>query len=151
MVMNLVHFWLIFQNHLIALITHYYLQNFMDMEYHMHLLTWSFHIMRVELNITNCFSKRSNTDDGVPQGSILGSLFLNINLINIFYKCEDSDTKNYTDDTTAYTSIRDTESVISRGHSIVTFALRERGGFHQNANVCKQGGRGCHIIANVRI
>ena len=107
--------------------------------------------MRVELNITNCFSKLSNTDDGVPQGSILGSLFLNINLINIFYKCEDSDTKNYTDDTTAYTSIRDTESVISRGHSFVTFALRERGGFHQNANVCKQGGRGCHIIANVRI
>ena len=42
MVMNLVHHWLIFYKFLIALIIHYYLQNFMGKEYHMHRLSWPF-------------------------------------------------------------------------------------------------------------
>ena len=36
---------------LIALIIHYYLQNFMGKEYHIRRLHWSFHTLRVKLNV----------------------------------------------------------------------------------------------------
>ena len=49
MAMNLVHFKLIFRKYLIALITHYCLQNVIGMEYHIHRITLSFHISRIEL------------------------------------------------------------------------------------------------------
>ena len=52
MVMNSVHFSLLFRTHLIALVIQYnYLQNFLGMEYYISRLSRSFDILRVELMV----------------------------------------------------------------------------------------------------
>ena len=48
---------------------------------------------------------------GVPQGSALGPLLLNIDIINLFYECEDSNVASYADDTTPYSCATDIPSV----------------------------------------
>ena len=65
-------------------------------------------------NINNCFSKTSKIDYGVPQGSMLGPLFFNKNLIDMSCECEDSNIENYADDTTPYTCAPDADTVISK-------------------------------------
>ena len=50
---------------------------------------------------------------GVPQSSILGLLLFNINSIDMFYECKDSDIENHTDDTTPYACASDINTVIS--------------------------------------
>ena len=47
--------------------------------------------------INDYFRARSNIEHGIPQGSILGPLFFNINLIDLFYECEKNDIVNYAD------------------------------------------------------
>ena len=42
--------------------------------------------------INKCFSERSRTEHGVPQG-----LLFNIDLIDLFYECEESDIASYAD------------------------------------------------------
>ena len=49
--------------------------------------------------INDCFSKRSRIERGVLQGSVLGPLLFNIDLIGLFYECEESKIASYTDDT----------------------------------------------------
>ena len=70
--------------------------------------------------ISECFSERSRIEHGVPQGSILGPLLFNIDLIDLFYECEESNIASYADDTTPYSCARDTQTVISEFHSLDT-------------------------------
>ena len=63
--------------------------------------------------INDCFSTRSNFEYGVPQGLILGPLLFNINMIDLFYGCEENDIANYADDTTPYSCGTDILTVIS--------------------------------------
>ena len=44
----------------------------------------------------------------MPQGSIFGPLLLNIDLIDLFFICENDDIASYGDDTTPYPCARDT-------------------------------------------
>ena len=49
--------------------------------------------------INNDFSEWKDIIYGIPQGSILGPLFFNIYLIDLFYFTENFDLINYADDT----------------------------------------------------
>ena len=71
--------------------------------------------------INECFSQRSRIEHGVPQGSILGLLLFNIDLIDLFYECEKSNIVSYADDTTPYSCARDSQAVISELKSLLNF------------------------------
>ena len=46
-----------------------------------------------------------------PQGSALGPLLSNIEMIDLFYECQDSKGKSYGDDTTPYSCATDVPSI----------------------------------------
>ena len=48
----------------------------------------------------------------MPQCSILGLLLFNIDLIDLFYECEESNIASYADETTPYYCARDAQTVI---------------------------------------
>ena len=56
---------------------------------------------------------RNEIEYGAPQGSILGPLLFNIDLIDLFFICENDDIASYADDTTPYTCARDAPTVNS--------------------------------------
>ena len=63
--------------------------------------------------VKECFSERSWIEYGVSQGSIVGPLLFNIDLIDLFYECEESNIASYADDTTLYSCAKDTQTVIT--------------------------------------
>ena len=55
--------------------------------------------------INNAFSRYSEIIYGVPQGSILGSLFFNIYICDIFFDITECDIASYADDNTRFISV----------------------------------------------
>ena len=64
-----------------------------------------------QIKINGNFSDRTDIEFGVPQGSILGPILFNINMIDLFYECEYSSVASYADDTTPYSCVTDIPSV----------------------------------------
>ena len=52
--------------------------------------------------IDECFSERFRIEHSASQGSNLGPLLFNIDLIDLFYECEESNIASYADDATPY-------------------------------------------------
>ena len=67
-------------------------------------------IAKIDSYRTQRSSKRFNILHGVAQGSILGRLLLNIELVDLFYQCEESDIASYADDATPYSCGSETHS-----------------------------------------
>ena len=66
---------------------------------------------RVKVN--DRYSSRSEILLGVPQGSILGPLLLNIFICDMFYFLEDFDIAHYVDDSTPYCAGKSVEFVVN--------------------------------------
>ena len=65
------------------------------------------------VRINSSYNRKSDIKYGVPQGSVLGLLLFNIDLIDLFLECEDDNITSYADDTTPYSCAQDISSVIS--------------------------------------
>ena len=59
--------------------------------------------------INECFSERSRLEHSVPQDSILGPLLFNIDLVDLFYECGESNIASYADNINPYSCARDTQ------------------------------------------
>ena len=68
---------------------------------------------RQRVRVDNEFNAWSDIKDGGPQVSILGFLFFNIHICNLFYKMRKWPIANYADDTTPYTGGKNTQDVIA--------------------------------------
>ena len=66
------------------------------------------------VKIKTSYSDKSNIEYGVPQGSILGPLLFNTDLIDLFFECDDSEIASCADDTTPYSCADDIPSIITQ-------------------------------------
>ena len=55
-----------------------------------------------QFKIKKNLSDKTDIEFSVPHGSILGPLLFNIDIIDLFYECEDSNVASYADHTTPY-------------------------------------------------
>ena len=93
------------------------------------------------VRINNSYSRKSEIKYGVPQGSVLGPLLFNIDLIDLFLECEDDNISSYADDTTPYSCAQDISSVISELQRITKKFFDWFRNSHMKANPEK-----CHVI-----
>ena len=89
--------------------------------------------------INNTFSSWSDITTGVPQGSILGPLFFNIYLNDIFYFIEETDLTNYADDNTPYTIESKVDILINILEKNTSILIKwfENNYFKMNTDKCK--------------
>ena len=88
---------------------------------------------------------KSNIEYGVPQGSILGPLLLNIDLIDLLFECDDSEIASYADDTTPYSCTDDIPSVITELQSTASKLFSWFTNNHIKVNPGK-----CHILFSTK-
>ena len=72
------------------------------------------HGRQQRVNINGSFSSWKEIALGVPQGSVLGPMFFNMFINDLFLQIAKVDIYNYADDTTIFASDRDINRVISR-------------------------------------
>ena len=70
------------------------------------------------IKVNNSFSRRSSIEYGVPQGSVVGPLLFNIDLIASIFECEDSNIASNVGDTTLYAYGENIQAVISESQSL---------------------------------
>ena len=100
-----------------------------------------------QTKINDCFIARSNIKYDVPQDSILGPLLFNINIIDLFYECEENakNIANYADDTTPYSCGTDIPTVISELQAISAKVFNWFGNNLMKANPGK-----CHLLLSTK-
>ena len=89
-------------------------------------------IQRIKINEN--FSDRTDIEFGVTQGSISGPILFNINTIDLFSECEDSNVARYVDDTTQYSCVTDKPSVALELQASATKLFRWFKNDHLKAN-----------------
>ena len=94
---------------------------------------------RAKLN--GSFSTWRETFAGVPQGSVLGPLLFNINIIDLFLIVTDTAVCNFADDTTIFTADCQLDKVLER---LETDALILSKWFPEN--FMKLNARNCHLL-----
>ena len=76
-------------------------------------LIFSYLSNRTQCVRINNSSRKIEIKYGVPQGSVLGPLLFNIDLVDLFLECEDDSISSYADDTTPNSCAQNISSVIS--------------------------------------
>ena len=91
--------------------------------------------------VNNDFSSWATINAGVPQGSILGPLFFNIYMNDIFWFTPAVNIANYADDSTPYTTSNDIETLLEILQKNTEILMK-----WFNENYMKSNNDKCHLV-----